>query len=84
MKMTVFWEEAPCSLIEIDGHFMGSHRGDGGSKLLRNVGQLLADYMAQNSRRNLHIRRHENVNSCKGKSCRLTYVQFLCKVLFTF
>jgi hypothetical protein len=46
MKMTVFWDVAPCTLIEIDRHFGDAywfhHQGeDGGSKHIWNVGKLL-------------------------------------------
>jgi hypothetical protein len=53
MKMTVFWNIAPCSLVEIDWSFTGVycllHSGRG-SKHLWNVGQL-PEYTAQYSRR---------------------------------
>jgi hypothetical protein len=46
MKMAVSWDEAPCSLVDIDRRFAGVHfliiRG--GGKLLWNVGQYLSDY----------------------------------------
>jgi hypothetical protein len=55
MKMTVFWDVAPCSLVEVYRRFRGTfflhHQSDqpddGGSKYLWNVGKLLADYTAQ-------------------------------------
>jgi hypothetical protein len=37
MKMAVFWDVAPCSLVDIDRCFRGAysfHHQDGGSKLL--------------------------------------------------
>jgi hypothetical protein len=43
MKMTVFWDVAPCSLDD-------NRPDDGGSKHLRNVGQFLRDYMVQHPR----------------------------------
>jgi hypothetical protein len=37
--MAVFWDVAPCSMVDIDRSFRGAHRpDDGGSKLLWNVG----------------------------------------------
>jgi hypothetical protein len=39
LKMTVFWDVAPCSLV--------GHPDDGGIKHLWNVGQFLPDYMVQ-------------------------------------
>jgi hypothetical protein len=56
MKMTVFWDVAPCSLADADRCFKGDyclqHRPDeGGSKRLRNVGQFLPDYTVQHPRR---------------------------------
>jgi hypothetical protein len=58
LKMIVFWDVAPCSLVDIDWRFRGvyclHHRyrpGDGGSKHLWNVGQFLRDCTAQNTRR---------------------------------
>jgi hypothetical protein len=38
--MTVFWDVAPCDILDIDRRFRGS-------KHLRNVGLLLPDYIAQ-------------------------------------
>jgi hypothetical protein len=51
MKITVFWDDAPCSLVEMDQRFRGAycpyyHGDDGGSKHLWNVGQFLPDYTA--------------------------------------
>jgi hypothetical protein len=47
--MTVFWDYRP---------------NDGGSKLLRNVGQFLPDYTAQHpKRKTLHTVRRENLKS---------------------
>jgi hypothetical protein len=35
MKMTVFWDAAPCNLVETDQHFKGAHfPEDGGSRHL--------------------------------------------------
>jgi hypothetical protein len=44
MKMAVFWDVVPCSLVEVYGHFRRSD--DGGNKQLRNVGKLLSHYWA--------------------------------------
>jgi hypothetical protein len=46
MKMTVFWDAAPCSLIEIYRRFRGvTHRpDDGSSKHLWNISQILWHY----------------------------------------
>jgi hypothetical protein len=54
MTMAVFWVIAPCSLVELP------HRPDGGgSKDLWNVGKLLLDYTAQQTRRqSLSCSRH--------------------------
>jgi hypothetical protein len=50
-KMAVFWVLAPCSLVE-------------GSKDLRNVGKILPDYTALQSRRSyLRTHRRENLKS---------------------
>jgi hypothetical protein len=58
--MTVFWDIAPCSLVEVYGWFGGAyclhhqvyHRpDDGGNKHLWNVGKLLPDYTVQHPRR---------------------------------
>jgi hypothetical protein len=61
LKMSVIWNVAPCSLVQIDWHFRGPnclhHQSndhcpdDGGSKHPWNRGQLLPDYMAQHLRR---------------------------------
>jgi hypothetical protein len=57
MKMTVFWDVAPCSLVEVDWLLRGSfdlhhyRPDDGGSKLLWNVGHLLPDFTVQHPRR---------------------------------
>jgi hypothetical protein len=63
MKMTIFWDAAPCSLVETDRRFRGAHclhhHGDewvlrpngGGSKHLWNISQFLPDYMAHHPRR---------------------------------
>jgi hypothetical protein len=54
MKMTVFWDAVPCSLVEVYRRFRGAyclhHRPDGGSKHLWNVGKL-TDYTAQHPSR---------------------------------
>jgi hypothetical protein len=50
MKMTVFYDVMPWSLVETDQHFRGAyclhHQGDdvGGNKHLWNVSQFLPDY----------------------------------------
>jgi hypothetical protein len=44
LKMTVFWDFAPCSLL-------CSHPDDGGRKRLWNVSQFLPDYVVQHPRR---------------------------------
>jgi hypothetical protein len=54
LKMTAFWDIAPCSLVEVDRSFGAACCGDGRpddgfKKHLRNVGQLLRDYTAQYS-----------------------------------
>jgi hypothetical protein len=57
MKFRVFWDVAPCSLVEDERHFRGAyclhHKGDdnGGSTHLWNVTQLQRDYTALNLRR---------------------------------
>jgi hypothetical protein len=56
MKMAVFWVVAPCSLAQVYRRFIGAcclhHRPDvGGSKNVRNVGELPPDYTAQQPRR---------------------------------
>jgi succinate dehydrogenase/fumarate reductase cytochrome b subunit len=51
MKMTVFWDVAPCSLVETDKRFRGAcclhHQVNGGRKHLWNVGILLPDFTVQ-------------------------------------
>jgi hypothetical protein len=55
--MTVFWDVAPCSLIEIYRRYSGAYclhhnrSDDEGSMYLWNVGKFLPDYMAQHPRR---------------------------------
>jgi hypothetical protein len=59
VKMAVFGVVALCSLVEVYQHFrcpcclhhQGDHPDDGGSKDLWNVGKLLPDYTALQSRR---------------------------------
>jgi hypothetical protein len=56
MKIIIYWDIAPCSLVEINQCFRGAyclhHQGnDGGSKHLWNIGKFLWDYMAQHPRR---------------------------------
>jgi hypothetical protein len=54
-KNCFFWVVASCSLVELYRRFRGAcclHRpDDGGSKYIRNVGKLLPDYTAQQSRK---------------------------------
>jgi hypothetical protein len=59
LKMTVFWDVAPCSLVETGRHF--SCPDDGGSKYLWNIGQFLPDYIPEDS--HLHTCRRENLKS---------------------
>jgi hypothetical protein len=57
-KMTIFWDYASCTLVEIYQCFRGAHclsyegdcTDDGGSKLLWNISKLLPHYMVQQSR----------------------------------
>jgi hypothetical protein len=54
MKMTIFWDVASYSLVEMDRRFRGAQGDgpdDGGSKHPRNVDQLLRDYTTQHPRR---------------------------------
>jgi hypothetical protein len=52
MKMTVFWDVALCSLVEINWCFKGAYcPHDGGSKNLWNVSQFLPNYTLQHLRR---------------------------------
>jgi hypothetical protein len=56
LKMTVFWDVAPCSLVEFYRRFRGAcclqyRPDDGGSKHIWNVGKRLPDYAAQQPRR---------------------------------
>jgi hypothetical protein len=59
-KMAVFWDVAPCSLVDTGRHIRGSyclhhqvtHRPDKGvSKFVWNVGQYLRDYTVPHTRR---------------------------------
>jgi hypothetical protein len=55
MKMTLFWDVAPCSLVEIYRRFRRAYcprnlPDDRGSKHFWNVGQFLRDYAAQHPR----------------------------------
>jgi hypothetical protein len=61
MKMIVFWDVAPCGIVEIDRLFRADyclhhqsddydHPDDRGSKHLSNNGQFLQDYTAQHPR----------------------------------
>jgi hypothetical protein len=53
--MTVFWDVAPCILLETDQRFRGAyylhHQGALMSKHLWNFGQILAECTAQHPRR---------------------------------
>jgi hypothetical protein len=51
MKMTVFCDCAPLSLVEFDRRFRAISPDDGISKHFCNVGQFLPDYEAQYPRR---------------------------------
>jgi hypothetical protein len=53
MEMAIFWDLAPCSLVDIDhqGDEDDSHPDDGCSKILLNVSQYLPDYMMQHPQR---------------------------------
>jgi hypothetical protein len=51
MKMAIFWDVAPCSLVDTDKCFRGAyflhHQGD--------VGQYLPDYTTHNPRRQPYV-----------------------------
>jgi hypothetical protein len=48
MKMTAFWDIAPCSFVKVGRRFRGDDRPvNGGSKHLSNVGKLLRHYTEQ-------------------------------------
>jgi hypothetical protein len=50
--MAIFWNVAPCSLVEIDRRFRYAYfRDDRGSKHIWNVDQFLPDYTVQHNRR---------------------------------
>jgi hypothetical protein len=71
LRMTVFWDVAPCSLAEIDQRDRDAyclHRNgdwDGGSKCLCNVVSFIPDYTAQHPRRHTssYSPRRENLKS---------------------
>jgi hypothetical protein len=73
LKMTVFWDIAPCSFVEVGRRFRGAYcfnrRPDcGGSKDLWNVGKLYENtwwYIPNDS--HLHTRRCENLKSHSGE-----------------
>jgi hypothetical protein len=68
IKMAVFWDVAPCSLVDIDRRFRAH---------LWNVGQFLQDYTAQHPRRQSSL---WNASSCNFLSPAITsslYVQIL-------
>jgi hypothetical protein len=58
-KMTVFWDVAPCSFVEIDRRFRGAyclqHQGSKHIWNVWNVSQFLRDYTAQHPRRLIFI-----------------------------
>jgi hypothetical protein len=74
MKITVFCDVEPCSLVEVCRRFRGAsclhHQGrdDGGSKHLWNVGKLLSDYTAQ-CREDSHLHGNETWSSIKRVYC---------------
>jgi hypothetical protein len=57
MKTTVFWDVAPCSLVQFNQRFRGACYlryqcdDDGSSKHLGNIAKLLPDYTVQHPRR---------------------------------
>jgi hypothetical protein len=59
MKMTAFWNIAPCGLIEVDRHFRGAycfqHQGDVIALMMEAIGRCRStsqqDYMILNRRR---------------------------------
>jgi hypothetical protein len=69
MKMAVFWDVAPCSLVDVDWCFRGAyclhHQGREcwrWRQHLWNIAQFLPDYTAQYPSR-LHARRRDNLKS---------------------
>jgi hypothetical protein len=61
MKITVFWDVAPCSMVEVYRRFTGVY-------CLHHQGDETSVYLYQTTRRNipedsLHTRRHENMKS---------------------
>jgi hypothetical protein len=63
MKVTVFWDIAPSSAVQID-----DHPDDGGRKHLWNVCQFLPDYTAQHPT----VRTWYVKNNCKVFHLKLT------------
>jgi hypothetical protein len=64
MKMAVFWDFAPCSMVEIDQRFRGAYclHHQGGVT----VGKFLPDYMVQHpDGSHFHIHHRENLKSHK-------------------
>jgi hypothetical protein len=61
-KMTVLWDDAPCSLVETGRRFRGAycfyHEGDEASLKRR---QSPPDYTAQRPEKNFHTRRRDNL-----------------------
>jgi hypothetical protein len=62
--MAVFWDVAPCSLVEVCRSFRGAHGlyrhkvhrpDDGSSKHLRNLGRLLPGYKAPTSQKTVNF-----------------------------
>jgi hypothetical protein len=52
MKTAVFWDAAPCSVVNIDRCFREAYcPDDGGSKILQNVGEYLPEYTTQHPRK---------------------------------
>jgi hypothetical protein len=55
MKITAFWNKAPCSLVEEGRRYVGAHclhrPDDAGSAHIWNVGPFQRDYTALYSRR---------------------------------
>jgi hypothetical protein len=47
MKMIVFWDFAPCSLVDIDRRWLVRSAEDGGNKHLWNVGKYALEYTVQ-------------------------------------
>jgi hypothetical protein len=64
LKMTVFWDVAPCSLVETDRRFRGVYRlHHQGDKHLWKVGPFLLDWSNIPEDSHLHTRHRENLKS---------------------